>query len=152
MYSSHWPGTTIWPQLCKEVSNADKRFLLVDVAMFSWSKTNGLEKQAFSNSSANVYFHLQTSGSMSHLSLWAKGGCFLVTPNIPLSLNKTLGCSGVLWYPTAAVPRDTLKGGHPAASNLLLLPLSPRATLQLQRESITPTKPAAVFLQGKGVH
>lgn len=57
---------TIWPQLCnshmREVPNPEEQMLLVDTVIFSWIKTSTLQKETFSNNSANAYFHLQTSG------------------------------------------------------------------------------------------
>lgn len=65
----HWPGMTIGPQLCnshmREASNPEEQLLLVDIEIFSWIKTSVLQKQTFSNNSANAYFHLQTSEFMS---------------------------------------------------------------------------------------
>lgn len=57
---------TIWPQLCnshmRKVPNPEEQLLLVDTVIFSWIKTSALQKETFSNNSANAYFHLQTSG------------------------------------------------------------------------------------------
>lgn len=142
----HWPGMTIWPQLHKEVSNAEKQLLLVDIAMFSWIKTNGLEKQILSNNSANVYFHLQTSGSMSHIHIpFSKSRlfpCHFKHSHWCLSYLSTRRLAALVSsdIPPQLFHKTPQREARPAASNLFLLPLSPRATLQLQRESITPTE------------
>lgn len=65
----HWPGMTIWPQLCnshmREGPNPKEQLLLVDTVIFSWITTSALQNQTSSNNSANANFHLQTSGFMS---------------------------------------------------------------------------------------
>lgn len=140
---------TVWPQLCnsrtKEVPNPEKQLLLVDIVMFSWIKTNALQKQIFSSNSANAYFHFRLLDLCpTSISLSAKAGCFLITSNIPVDVFLTSQQNFWLhWCPL--IPHRSHSMIHPwyrlpsCFKPASLLPLSPRAILQLQGENLTPT-------------
>lgn len=146
----HWPGMTIEPQLCnshmREASNPEEQLLLVDIEIFSWIKTSVLQKQTFSNNSANAYFHLQTSEFMSPIHI-----TFIKSRLFPYHFKHSQRCLSYLSTKllAALVPSDMPRQPFhdtPQGEVTQLLQtcfsflFSPRAILQLKGGSTTPTR------------
>lgn len=91
----HWPGMTIWPQLCnshmREVPNPEEQLLLVDIVIFSSIKTSALQKQTFSTLPMLIFTRRLLDSCPPSMFLSAKVDLFpLNTPSDALLISQQI--------------------------------------------------------------